>query len=50
MITSGSMLVGFAAPLGGGLLMGIERERRKGAGPHRAPAGLPSPRVPRRHA
>ena len=40
MITSGSMLVGFAAALGGGLLIGIERERRKGAGPHRAPAGV----------
>jgi len=40
MIDSGSMLVGFAAALGGGLLIGIERERRKGAGPHRAPAGV----------
>jgi uncharacterized membrane protein (DUF4010 family) len=40
MTASGSMLVGFAAALGGGLLIGIERERRKGAGPRRAPAGV----------
>ena len=31
-----------ASALGCGLLMGIERERRKGAGPHRAPAGVRS--------
>lgn len=29
-----------ASALGCGLLMGIERERRKGGGPHRAPAGV----------
>ena len=40
MIDGWSMLVGFAAALGGGLLIGIERERRKGTGPHRAPAGV----------
>jgi len=33
-------LLGFAAALGGGLLIGIERERRKGQGPGRAPAGV----------
>lgn len=31
-----------ASALGCGLLMGIERERRKGGGPHRAPAGVRS--------
>ena len=35
-----STLLGFAAALGGGLLIGIERERRKGGGPRRAPAGV----------
>src|ERR1035441_462623 len=40
MIAGESMLLGFAAALGGGLLIGIERERRKGTGPHRAPAGV----------
>jgi uncharacterized membrane protein (DUF4010 family) len=35
-------ILGFAAALGGGLLIGIERERRKGAGPRRAPAGVRS--------
>ncbi len=35
-----SILLGFAVALGGGLLIGIERERRKGTGPHRAPAGV----------
>jgi uncharacterized membrane protein (DUF4010 family) len=33
-------LLGFAAALGGGLLIGIERERRKGTGPRRALAGV----------
>lgn len=33
-------LVGFAAALGAGLLIGIERERRKGSGAGRAPAGV----------
>lgn len=33
-------LLGFAAALGGGLLIGIERERRKGKGPSRAHAGV----------
>ncbi len=37
-----STILGFAAALGGGLLIGIERERRKGAGPRRAPAGVRS--------
>lgn len=34
------VLLGFAAALGAGLLVGIERERRKGTGPHRALAGV----------
>ncbi len=33
-------LLGFAAALGAGLLIGIERERRKGQGPSRALAGV----------
>jgi uncharacterized membrane protein (DUF4010 family) len=33
-------LLGLAAALGGGLLIGIERERRKGTGPHRRFAGV----------
>jgi len=33
-------LLGFAAALGGGLLIGIEREQRKGKGSRRAPAGV----------
>jgi uncharacterized membrane protein (DUF4010 family) len=36
----GNLLLGIAAALGGGLLIGIERERRKGVGPHRALAGV----------
>ena len=36
------ILFGFAAALGGGLLIGIERERRKGFGASRAPAGVRS--------
>jgi uncharacterized membrane protein (DUF4010 family) len=39
MITEGALL-GFAAALGGGLLIGLERERRKGTGPHRRLAGI----------
>jgi uncharacterized membrane protein (DUF4010 family) len=39
-IAAESLLLGFAAALGGGLLIGIERERRKGTGPQRAPAGV----------
>ncbi len=34
------LLFGFAAALGGGLLIGIERERRKGFGANRALAGV----------
>jgi uncharacterized membrane protein (DUF4010 family) len=34
------LLAGFAAALGGGLLIGVERERRKGFGAHRALAGV----------
>ena len=33
-------LIGLAVALGIGLLIGAERERRKGAGPQRAQAGL----------
>jgi len=33
-------LLGFATALGCGLLIGIERERRKGSGPARALAGV----------
>jgi uncharacterized membrane protein (DUF4010 family) len=33
-------LTGYVVALGIGLLLGIERERRKGAGPSRAPAGI----------
>lgn len=40
MIVTENVLLGFAAALGGGLLIGIERERRKGTGPHRALAGV----------
>ena len=40
MIVTESVLLGFAAALGGGLLIGIERERRKGTGPHRALGGV----------
>lgn len=39
MITQGALL-GLAAALGAGVLVGIERERRKGIGPHRALAGV----------
>lgn len=34
------ILIGLAAALGSGLLIGIERERRKGSGPRRAFAGV----------
>jgi uncharacterized membrane protein (DUF4010 family) len=40
MAFSENVLLGFAAALGGGLLIGIERERRKGKGPKRALAGV----------
>jgi uncharacterized membrane protein (DUF4010 family) len=33
-------ILGFAVALGIGLLIGVERERRKGTGPSRAPAGV----------
>lgn len=39
MTTQGALL-GLATALGAGLLIGIERERRKGTGPHRALAGV----------
>jgi uncharacterized membrane protein YhiD involved in acid resistance len=34
-----AMMLGLGAALGAGLLIGIERERRKGDGPQRAVAG-----------
>ncbi|MFG6431052.1 MgtC/SapB family protein [Roseateles sp. LYH14W] len=34
------LIVGLAAALGSGLLIGLERERHKKRGPHREPAGL----------
>lgn len=34
------MLIGFVVSLGIGLLIGVERERRKGSGPGRGPAGV----------
>lgn len=37
-----ALLWGFSAALGGGLLIGLERERRKGRGPQRRPAGVRS--------
>lgn len=37
---SPDLLTGLLAALGGGLLIGIERERRKGTGAHRALAGV----------
>jgi uncharacterized membrane protein (DUF4010 family) len=33
-------VVGYAAALGVGLLIGVERERSKGTGPHRRPGGI----------
>ena len=36
----GPLAVGLAVALGCGLLIGVERERRKGTDPHRATAGL----------
>ena len=35
-----NVLIGFAVALGSGLLIGIERERRKGSGPNRVLAGV----------
>jgi uncharacterized membrane protein (DUF4010 family) len=40
MVHSETALLGFATALGCGLLIGIERERRKGKGPTRAMAGV----------
>ncbi len=40
MIVDSKVVVGFAAALGSGLLIGIERERRKGFGANRALAGV----------
>lgn len=40
MALSETTLLGFAAALGAGLLIGIERERRNGTGPKRALAGV----------
>ena len=40
MALSETALLGFTAALGSGLLIGIERERRKGKGPKRALAGV----------
>jgi uncharacterized membrane protein (DUF4010 family) len=37
---SGNTLIGLATALGAGLLVGVERERRKGRGPKRAIAGV----------
>ncbi|MFG6466493.1 MgtC/SapB family protein [Roseateles sp. BYS87W] len=37
---SDALIVGLAAALGSGLLIGLERERHKHRGPHREPAGL----------
>jgi uncharacterized membrane protein (DUF4010 family) len=39
---SGPVLLGLAVALGGGLLIGLERERRKGRGPSRRAAGIRS--------
>lgn len=36
------LLLGLSVALGAGLLIGLERERRKGRGPHRAAAGIRS--------
>ena len=40
MSTVEPLVIGLATALGGGLLVGIERERRKGKGPRRALAGV----------
>jgi len=37
---SADLIIGLAAALGSGLLIGLERERHKQRGPHREPAGL----------
>ena len=39
-MVSGGTLIGLATALGAGLLIGVERERRKGRGPDRALAGV----------
>jgi uncharacterized membrane protein YhiD involved in acid resistance len=39
---SAPLLLGLAVALGGGLLIGLERERRKGDGPARRAAGIRS--------
>jgi len=39
------IIVGISVALGCGLLIGIERERRKGTGSHRALAGADSIRI-----
>ncbi|MBU6437776.1 MAG: MgtC/SapB family protein, partial [Betaproteobacteria bacterium] len=40
MVWSNDALIGFSVALGCGLLIGVERERRKGRGAHRALAGV----------
>lgn len=40
--TSTPIALGLVSALGGGLLIGLERERRKGSGPDREPAGIRS--------
>ncbi|MBZ8139536.1 hypothetical protein CLD22_06420 [Rubrivivax gelatinosus] len=39
---SAPLALGLLSALGGGLLIGLERERRKGSGPEREPAGIRS--------
>ena len=40
MLNLGPIILNLAVALGIGLLIGAERERRKGEGPSRAPAGI----------
>ncbi|WP_043817840.1 DUF4010 domain-containing protein, partial [Rubrivivax gelatinosus] len=40
--TTTPIALGLVSALGGGLLIGLERERRKGSGPDREPAGIRS--------
>jgi uncharacterized membrane protein YhiD involved in acid resistance len=40
MLTIDPVILNFATALGIGLLIGAERERRKGDGPSRSPAGI----------
>ena len=40
MLTIDPVILNFAVALGIGLLLGAERERRKGEGPSRSPAGI----------